>query len=119
MNFHAMVKTIITLVGIAFLFAGISAFASPNLSADDEEFTLSGLVLDAESNEPIAGVLVSMVGHQENIETDSDGLFSFANVSEGEHTLVFQASGYEYTELELYVTEDQAEIKVFLNKSEK
>ncbi|MCH8556923.1 MAG: carboxypeptidase-like regulatory domain-containing protein [Balneolia bacterium] len=122
MTFSKIIKSTVTLLSIAMIFAGLSAFAAPQVlsdaTADGDDYTLSGIVVDAESNEPISGVLVGMIGNQDVVETTSDGTFVFESVSEGEHTLIFQADGYEYTEIEVEVAGEDTQVEVALKKAE-
>jgi len=118
MNYHAVAKSTVTLIAIALLFAGISAFAAPDQTSDDQVFTVTGVVMDAVSHDPISGAVVSIIGYEVNTETDAEGVFRLSNISEGDQTLVIQADGYEYTELEVVVGEAEPEIEVFLYERE-
>ena len=77
----------------AIAFLAISAF-TPEHAVDNETATLSGIVVDAESEAPISNATVILEGNELVVVTDTDGLFEFGEVSVGEHELVVQADGY-------------------------
>ncbi|GAH77473.1 unnamed protein product [marine sediment metagenome] len=55
--------------------------------------TLYGIVTDAETGEPIPGVLVTLNGG--STYTDSTGAYTFADIAPGEYVLEFSKEGYE------------------------
>lgn len=73
---------------------------------------LSGMVVDEGSNEPLSGVLLSVVEARLVARTDEDGAFSFPDVSHGEVTLRVSIGGYASLVERLSVVEDEA---VFLH----
>ncbi len=55
---------------------------------------IRGLVLDAQSGEPLARVRVSLVGAGVQTVTDADGRFTLAGIAPGEYTLQVATVGY-------------------------
>ncbi|MBA7687737.1 hypothetical protein ES703_96204 [subsurface metagenome] len=55
--------------------------------------TLYGIVTDAETGNPILGVLVTLNGG--STYTDGTGAYAFADIAPGEYVLQFSKEGYE------------------------
>lgn len=80
----------------ALLFSGIS-FAQNTGS-------IIGVVLDEESfNEPLIYASVTIEGTTQEVFSDENGLFHFDNLTEGNHTLLFNFVGYESKKLNVEV----------------
>lgn len=56
--------------------------------------SLRGRIVDAESEEPVAAVVVTIVEQKKSATTDADGRFAFPAMPAGEYTLTFQRIGY-------------------------
>jgi hypothetical protein len=65
--------------------------ASPAAATAQPSTTVTGVVIDGATEEPLPGVLVEGAG--ESVTTDSDGRFSIA-LGANEHSLQFEADGY-------------------------
>lgn len=72
--------------------------------------TVTGLVLDANSNEPLIGVTILEAQTDHGTLTDLDGRFVFA-VSSADPTLIFRYTGYTTVEVKLD-GRDQLEIRM-------
>ncbi len=72
--------------------------------------TVTGLVLDANSNEPLIGVTILEAQTDHGTLTDLDGRFVFA-VSSADPTLIFRYTGYSTVEIKLD-GRDQLEVKM-------
>ena len=75
---------------------------------------ISGRVTDAETNQPLPGVGVTVTGTLLGASTSADGFYTILNVSPGTHTVRFSLVGYaktivenERVEIELTTTIDQ------------
>ena len=55
--------------------------------------SLSGVVVDSKSNQPISGVNVVVKGTQQNVTTDFDGKFKLSKIKQGD-AVVFSFVGY-------------------------
>lgn len=72
--------------------------------------TVTGLVLDANSNEPLIGVTILEAQTDHGTLTDLDGRFTFV-VSSADPTLIFRYTGYSTVEIKLD-GRDQLEVKM-------
>ena len=57
--------------------------------------SISGLVVDANTQNPLQGVLVTLMPSSNNYYTGIDGLFLFDNLIAQQYTLTAQANGYK------------------------
>ncbi|MFD2573588.1 TonB-dependent receptor domain-containing protein [Spirosoma soli] len=73
-----------------FLFCCLTALCSAQ--------TITGLVRDARTNTPIAGVTVQLVPTVKGTSTDQQGYFSFSNVPDGNYRLRVSSVGYRTEE---------------------
>ncbi len=72
--------------------------------------TVTGLVLDANSNDPLIGVTILEAQTDHGTLTDLDGRFTFV-VSSADPTLIFRYTGYSTVEIKLD-GRDQLEVKM-------
>lgn len=79
------------------LFALLMCFAQTALAQRTSEnlAKLSGSVKDALSNEPLAGVSVSIEGLSGGTKTDSAGVYVFKNLKPGVYNVYFSLVGYQ------------------------
>lgn len=75
-----------------------------------EDFTVEGVVTDAQNGEPLPGANVVLEGTSQGTTTDSEGRYSL-QVPDGEGTLVFSFVGYSTREIPV---EGRSEINVTL-----
>ncbi|MBR3566395.1 MAG: carboxypeptidase regulatory-like domain-containing protein [Paludibacteraceae bacterium] len=63
----------------------------------DNTVTINGFVCDSETGEPLANVLLTIVGHAESRYTGDDGNFTFPNVEYNDKGIILTAkkSGYK------------------------
>ncbi len=85
---HSFVSFIIVMT-----FAAMTTFA-PEPAADDHKATLSGVVVEAATDAPVADATVILRGSDKSVETGSDGTFDFGKVRTGEHQIRVLAEGY-------------------------
>ena len=69
----------------------ISACSAPIV---DTFGSISGVVLDEKTNDPLAGVTVSLSPSGHSQVTDKEGTFQFENLEPAEYTLTFTMNGY-------------------------
>lgn len=97
--------TVAALLAFAFLLAGITAKAQ----------TVSGTIIDAESDEPLIGATIQIEGTAMGTATALDGTFSFEGKL-GDHTLVISYVGYIKKEMDITINEGENDIgKVMLS----
>ena len=81
------------------VFLVLSLFCLSFLQA--QNFTVSGVVRDANTNEPLPGVSVVVKGTQRGVSADFDGLFSIEDLKDTD-VLIFAYLGYRDQELKVY-----------------
>jgi len=64
------------------------------LTAEQPQGLIGGLVLDAQTGEPLARVRISLVGTSWQTQTDNYGRFSFPGIAAGQYTLQAATVGY-------------------------
>lgn len=69
----------------------VSACSAPIV---DTFGSISGVVLDEKTNDPLAGVTVSLTPSGHSQVTDKEGTFQFENLEPAEYTLTFTMKGY-------------------------
>lgn len=74
-----------------------SLFMSSCANLEDVSFytSISGVVYDASTSEPLGGVNVTLASSGNSQLTKNDGTFLFENVDIQQYTIIFQKSGYQ------------------------
>ena len=88
-----------------------------SLGAAPTGHTLAGVVLDADGNAPLAGVVVTLDGGTLWAVTDEKGAFRLTNVQNGNYTLAASCLGYVDESQEISVKGDMLELKFVLHES--
>ncbi len=88
----------VLLIGGAAAAAAVALYLATRAKAAPEPpppglANLYGVVTDAQTGNPISGVLVALDGMQTN--TDSGGNYTFTNLDPGGYVLQFSKGGYE------------------------
>jgi outer membrane receptor protein involved in Fe transport len=78
---------------------------------------VKGVIIDAETNEPLAGVNVTVSGTAIGAATDQDGYFSIENIAQGEVTLVFEYIGYKDLEKMVTISGTPTTLEILLQPS--
>jgi hypothetical protein len=82
--------------GIATLLALLALAPYPAIAQSTEApATISGIVRDAETEEPLAGVLVSLIELERGAATDTAGRYVLRSVPPGPHHITFRVAGYK------------------------
>ena len=79
---------------LSFFFILISLFAFAGKSTDHIKGSFSGIVTDAATGKPLAGVSVSISDTRSGTSTNINGEYFIANVPEGSHLVEFSHIGY-------------------------
>lgn len=112
------VKLIVSsVVAIFICFASTQAFADQS-GILLQEGTITGVVVDTSTDEPISGIEVELEGADKSAETNADGEFTINNLEAGEYTLVVEAEGYETWTQQIEITSDEVEVEIKLQPSE-
>jgi hypothetical protein len=70
--------------------------------------SIMGIVLDEEfNNNPLIHANVSIKGTTQESSSDTNGIFYFNNLEEGNYTLVFSFTGYETKEYTVQIVSDK------------
>jgi hypothetical protein len=86
-----------TAVFVLLLLTGSTVFS------DYETGGITGIVVDIDTGDPVAGATIVVEGTQAVVSTDTDGLFQLYQLSAGDHRLVVNRDGYLTTELGIRV----------------
>jgi len=71
--------------------------------------SITGIVLDANTDDTIQNVLVSVAGNnKQEVVTDASGIFKLTNVAAGEVDIVFTKDGYSILRMPVTVADGQA-----------
>lgn len=90
-----------------------TAFASPAIA--QQETIVNGVVVSAESDEPLAGASISVVGTSRGTLTDQEGRFVLQGVETAQLTLSVSMIGYRTTTVD--ASPGQAELRIALEAS--
>lgn len=70
--------------------------------------SVTGMVIDANTDDPIQNVLVSVAGNNnKEVVTDASGVFKLTNIVVGEVDVVFKKDGYSILRMPVTITEGQ------------
>lgn len=101
------------------ILAAIFAHSCEKTIVVEEYGSITGVVVDAQSNEPIQGVAISTSPASNNVITSADGSFTLINVPMGEVTLTAKKLEYKSNNISLKVFADEtSETTVVLEKLE-
>jgi len=109
MHLHALARAL----RIALLL--VLAPAVAGAQEPEHQGELEGVVRDAETSEPLAGAVVSLVGGRNSAVTHGDGSFHLRRVSSGVYTLRAERLGYRTATLEVTVGDASAVVVVQLD----
>ncbi|HKP31663.1 MAG TPA: carboxypeptidase-like regulatory domain-containing protein, partial [Chitinophagaceae bacterium] len=83
------------------------------------EGAVQGLVIDAITKKPIAGVVVTMTGSkfssEKEVATDADGNFKIGKLPGGDLTIFFEKKGYKVSRREITNTKEGTVYKISLD----
>jgi hypothetical protein len=83
---------------IAFFIVAVTLFVMalfmPEKPVGYDTAMLSGVVVDAETDAPVSGATVILVGGEHDAVTDENGLFTFEEVIPGNYELEVEAEDY-------------------------
>ena len=96
------------LIIFAALIVSSLAYAAP------QYFSIEGKVTDAQSSEPIAGVIFNIDGTGLWTLSDADGIYVFDKVQEGEYIIKVSCLGYVEKSMEVKLNRDVAGLDVSL-----
>ena len=62
---------------------------------EDYSISIYGMVIDADTSEPLQGVLLTLIPSSKNCYTGSDGYYEFTDLEAQKYTITAQFSGYQ------------------------
>ncbi len=107
-----MLHSVVSFITVMTIMA-MAAFV-PEPAVDEDKATLSGVVVDAATDAPVAGATVILQRSEKSVETDSDGTFDFGEVRPGEHLIRILAEGYPEIRESVAVSSGDNEITIEL-----
>ncbi|MBD3615409.1 MAG: carboxypeptidase regulatory-like domain-containing protein [Gracilimonas sp.] len=84
-------------------------------ASSDAMITISGDVINADNNQPVPGVLVTIVGdvgENKEVESNQRGKFSFNSLSPGKYTLKVDDPRYEEFSKDVELTSQDSNKKI-------
>lgn len=117
MKYQKIILTLITVVISSMLF--MAATTPQGEAEQNAEYTLTGTVVDADTQEGVEGAEVSINENDQSTTTDEFGTFSFSDLEEGTYTVSVSADEYSTVEEEVEVTEQGATVEIRLEREEK
>jgi iron complex outermembrane receptor protein len=78
------------------------------------QFTINGRVVDAQTNEPIVGVQITVEGSRRGTVTNIEGLYTFLGMPVGAHYILFGALGYSEQKLMAQVVDQDIVLDALL-----
>jgi iron complex outermembrane receptor protein len=99
-----------------FTFESIAANKGPKKSGPVTQSTLSGVILDKDSNEKLAGVTIQLTSTDQKIYTNSKGEFTIDGIEPGTYTVKVNCISYKDKEVTVKIEKAQDEkVKILLN----
>lgn len=99
------------------LVIGLAMVSTEAVAQEESEAELTGQVVDASNQEPVADAQVTLQGENQETTTGGDGTFTFEDVEPGTYTLTATAEGYQEWEQEVEVTEQGGAVQIELEPS--
>ncbi|MCP5063070.1 MAG: TonB-dependent receptor [Ignavibacteriae bacterium] len=84
------------------------------LNAQNNNFKLTGIVIDAETNKPIPNVSMEFLDHSHGFISKNDGTFEVSNVQAGNHIIEVKHLGYKENQIEIKINSNKKQIAVYL-----
>ncbi len=99
--------------GIVAAVAGLAVLSAPaSAQVPEHEGEIEGVVRDAESGNPLAGALVSVVGTGTMAVTHGDGTFHLTGIAAGSYSLRVERLGYRSSTTEVAVGDESAVVVI-------
>lgn len=99
----------------------ISILQAQDQTAKDCKTKVSGVVVDAKSKEPLAGVTIFIKGTTKGVVTDAAGKFQIPDLCKGQHVCICRMIGYKETEFIIHHHHNHSHLdkKLALHQEEK
>lgn len=111
-------KTLIFAFVLVALFniEGITAEKGPKTSSPSTQSSISGIILDKDSNEKLAGVTIQLASTDQKIYSNSKGEFILEGIEPGTYKVKVNCISYKDKEITVQITKSENEkLKILLN----
>ncbi|MDZ7778566.1 MAG: TonB-dependent receptor [Gemmatimonadota bacterium] len=115
-HLQTFVRTCLSFVGPV-LFVGLVSAVDTSAQAPEHEGEIEGVVRDADTGNPLAGVLVSVVGARPAATTHGDGSFHIGGLPAGQHTLRVERLGYRTRTVDVTTGDEGTVVVIELESS--
>ena len=109
-----MKKVIVLVVALCIGLTFTYAENDENNGNSAATINMSGIVIDKNTGETLAGVMVSLDNTDKYVFSDFDGNFTFEDLKPAEYSLTFSLISYEKNEMKVDLNKSKEEIKVKL-----
>jgi hypothetical protein len=107
-----IVLILLTLLGTD----SIAAKKGPKISGPSTQSTISGVVLDKDSNEKLAGVTIQLSSSDQKIYSNSKGEFNLEGIEPGTYKVKVNCISYRDKEVTVKITKPENEkLKILLD----
>ncbi|MCX6306458.1 MAG: carboxypeptidase-like regulatory domain-containing protein [Bacteroidetes bacterium] len=94
----------------------IAADKSPKTSGPSTQSSISGVVIDKDSNEKLAGVTIQLASTDQKIYSNSKGEFNLDGIEPGTYKVKINCISYKDKEVTVKITKSETEkLKILLN----
>lgn len=107
--------TIFSVALIGLITASQSVAKTSETVISDSTYTLTGTVVNAETDDLISEASVAIDGTDISTTTDNTGSFTFEGLTQGSYTLKISAEGYEDTQVKVNVGDDTQTVIIKLS----
>jgi len=99
----------------SFFIACIAMICSIPLCAQESMFSVSGILLDKATNEPLPFATVNIIGTEAAVVTDIEGRFKIQNVQRGTLKILISYVGYQNINMEWNVQSDIENVVLYMD----
>ncbi len=107
--------TIFSVVLTGLITASQSVAKAPEVVISDSTYTLTGTVVNAETNDLINDAEITVKDSEISVKTDNTGSFAIEGLAQGTYTFKVSAEGYQDTEVKVNVGDDIQTIVIKLS----
>ncbi len=98
---HVYLFAIFSVMLVNGIIAGRSFAQAQQAVPGDSTLTVTGMVIDAQTSDPVASATIEVEDSQVTATTDSTGMFQLQGIGQGDHTLKVTADGYQNSEKQI------------------
>ena len=107
-----IIVALITIISVE----GVAAKKGPKTTAPSTQSSLSGVVIDKDSNEKLAGVTIQLTSTDQKIYSNSKGEFNLEGIEPGTYKVKVNCISYKDKEVTVKINKSENEkLKILLN----